>query len=82
MFEFEVFRKQMYCIEENTCDIIRTFRRLPQLFGVPIVIRGPGNCAPLVPPLYPPRYALCVGLLQKLAYACPYYLLLGLYTFR
>ena len=22
MFEFEVFRKQMYCIEENTCGIV------------------------------------------------------------
>jgi len=27
MFELEVFRKQMYCIEESTCDIVGTFRR-------------------------------------------------------
>ena len=33
MFEFEVFRKQMHCIEESTCDIVGAFRR-------------PGNCAP------------------------------------
>jgi len=27
---FEVFRKQMYCIEESTCDIVGTFRRPPR----------------------------------------------------
>jgi len=32
MFGFEVFRKQMYCIEENTCDIVWAF-------GAPAVIR-------------------------------------------
>ena len=26
MFETEVFRKQIYCIEESTCDIVCTFR--------------------------------------------------------
>jgi len=26
MFEPEVFRKQMYSIEESTCDIVGTFR--------------------------------------------------------
>jgi len=30
MFETEVFRKQVYCIEESTCDIIGTFWRPPQ----------------------------------------------------
>jgi len=25
MFKLEVFRKQMYCIEESTCDIVWTF---------------------------------------------------------
>jgi len=34
-------------------DIVVTFRRPPQSFGVAIVIRLPGNCDPL-----PPRYAL------------------------
>jgi len=34
MFEPKVFRKQMYCIEES-------------ILGAPIVIRRPGNCAPL-----------------------------------
>jgi len=28
MFEPEVFRKQMYCIEESTGDIVGTVRRL------------------------------------------------------
>jgi len=46
MFEPEVFRKQVYCIEESTCDIVRTFRLPPQLFGA----RG------IMPP-FPPRYA-------------------------
>jgi len=30
MFEPEFFRKQMYCIEKSTCDIVRTFRRPPR----------------------------------------------------
>jgi len=33
MFEPEFFRKLMYCIEENTCDIVGTFRCPPQSFG-------------------------------------------------
>ena len=33
IFETEVFRKQMYCIEESTGDIVRTFRRPPHQFG-------------------------------------------------
>jgi len=31
--------------EESTCDIVGTFRR-------PLMIRRPGNCAPLVTPLF------------------------------
>jgi len=52
MFESEVFRKQIYFIEDSTCDIVGSFRRPPlssgdpHLFGAPIVIRGLGNCAP------------------------------------
>jgi len=38
MFEAELFRKQIYCIEESSCDIVGTFRR-------------PGNFTPLVMPL-------------------------------
>jgi len=45
MFEPEVFRKQMYCIEESTCDIVGTFRR-------------PGHCARLVTPLQPASVTL------------------------
>jgi len=54
IFEPEVFRKKICCIEENTCDIVGTFRRPPQSFGTPIVIRRPVNYSPLPPP----RYAL------------------------
>ena len=32
VFEPDVFRKQMYCIEESSCEIVATFR-------VPIVIQ-------------------------------------------
>jgi len=49
MFVPEIFRKQMYCIEESICDIVGTLWRPPQWFGAPIVIRHPGNCAPLAP---------------------------------
>jgi len=55
MFEPEVFRKQMYCIEESAYDIVGTFRRPCShsapvtLFGAPIVIRRPGNFVPLPP---------------------------------
>jgi len=34
MFEPEVFRKQMYCIEESACDILG-------LFGAPKSISAP-----------------------------------------
>jgi len=40
MFEPEDFQKQMYCIEESTCALLR-------LFGAPIVVRRQVNCAPL-----------------------------------
>ena len=35
MFEFEVVRKQIYCVEESTCDIVGTFQDPPQSFGAP-----------------------------------------------
>jgi len=50
VFETEVFRKQMYCIE-----VLMTLLGLfgaPQSFDALILIRRPGNCAP-----YPRRYA-------------------------
>jgi len=47
MFETEVFRKQMYCIEESTCDIVETFRRSPQRFGArEIASRLPSSLRP------------------------------------
>jgi len=51
MFEPKVFRKQMYCIEESTCDTDGSFRRFPQSFGASIVFPRPGNFAsPPCPP--------------------------------
>ena len=44
MFEPEIFRKQMYCIDENICDIVGTLWR-------PHSDSAPGSCAPLVMPL-------------------------------
>ena len=38
MFEPKVFRKQMNCIGESTCNIVGIFRRPPA------VIQRPGNC--------------------------------------
>jgi len=32
MFEPEVFRKQIYCIEENTCDIVGTCHKYFRAF--------------------------------------------------
>jgi len=43
MFEPEVFRKQMYCIEKRTCDIVGTFRRSPQSFGATRSDLAPGK---------------------------------------
>jgi len=40
-FEPEVFRKQIYCIEESTCDIVGTFRRPMQSSDTPAVILSP-----------------------------------------
>ena len=41
MVKSEFFRRQIYRIEESTCDIVGTFRRLPQSFGAPAVIQRP-----------------------------------------
>jgi len=35
IFEPDIFRKQMYCMEECTYDIVGTFRRHPDSFGAP-----------------------------------------------
>jgi len=48
MFESEVFRKEIYCIEESTFEIVRTFRRSQQTFGASAVIRCPRRYAPVI----------------------------------
>jgi len=45
MFEPEVFRKQMCCVEESTGEIVGIFGA-PPVNWRPIVIRRPGNCVP------------------------------------
>jgi len=47
MFEAEVFRKQIYCIEESTCDTVGTFWR-------PHSNLAPGELRLLAPPCYAP----------------------------
>jgi len=66
MFEAEIFRKQMYCVDESTCDSVGTFRRFPQWFDAPIATRRPG-IAPLVTPLLQSNSMLLQHLLQRLA---------------
>jgi len=48
MFEPEVFRKKIHCIEESTCDIVETFRP-PQWFG------ARGGIVPSLHPSLSPR---------------------------
>jgi len=49
IFEPELFRKEIYCIEESTRDLLG-------LFGAPVVISPPGNRSPL-PPFVLPLHA-------------------------
>jgi len=42
MFEPEVFRKQMHVLKKVLVTLLG-------LFGAPMVIQRPGNCAPFVP---------------------------------
>jgi len=54
MFEPEVFRKQMYCIKESTCVLVRTFRCHPKPFRAPRSDSAPGELcrhSPLLTPL-------------------------------
>jgi len=53
MFEPEVFRKQIYCIEESACDTVETFQRLAQWFGVPCTDSAPGELCPFAPLVTP-----------------------------
>ena len=56
MFEHEVFRKHIYCIEKSTCDIVGTFRHHRS-------DSAPGELCPRCPSLYAP--ALVAGLLIR-----------------
>jgi len=50
MFEHELFRKQIYCIEESTCNMLCTCDSWDFL-APPAVIRRPGIVLPLPPSL-------------------------------
>jgi len=59
MFEPEVIRKEIYCIEESTCEIGKTFRR-PQLrFGASRSDSAPGELCYLAPRLYASGSVMC-----------------------
>jgi len=53
MFALEFFRKQMYCIEEDTCGIVGTFRLSTQSFGAPRSDSALGKLFPLAPLVTP-----------------------------
>jgi len=59
IFELEVFRQQMYCIEDSTCNIVGTFWRPSQSLGVPRSNSAPhcdfapGELCPLLPLVTP-----------------------------
>jgi len=60
MFEPELFRKQISCIEESACDIVGTCLHPRSHSTPPAVIRrphcelAPGELCPLAPSLYAP----------------------------
>jgi len=59
-FEPEVFRKQMYCTEESTCDIVGTSLRPLKSFSVPRSDSAPPlwfNARGIVPPSLRPCLA-------------------------
>ena len=57
MFEPELFQKQIYSIEESTCDIAGTFR-------CPRVIWRPGHCTPPFPPSLCPWFFIIKKVLK------------------
>ena len=61
MFKPQVFQKQMYCIGERTCNIVRTFRRPCSHFAPSAVIWGPHSDSALLElcPL-PPSFRPCL----------------------
>jgi len=60
MFEPEVLRKEIYCPEESTCEIVGNFRRSQQTFGAhrsDLATHNdpaPGKLCPPCPPVVTP----------------------------
>jgi len=57
MFEPELFRKQIHCIEESTCEIFGTFRH-PRSDSAPHIDSVPGELGPPCPPRYVPGWSV------------------------
>jgi len=55
MFESEVFRNQVYCIKESTCDIVWAFQS-PAVNWRPHSDLAPGELCLPFPPRYAPAY--------------------------
>ena len=73
IFETEVFRKQMYCIEESVCDIVGTFPS-PAVIWCHHTDSAPGELRPLWLPSLPsrsvqPRAQLQMGGCKEWVYA-------------
>jgi len=54
MFEPEIFRKQMYCTEESTCDTVENFGDPRSDSVCPDSDSSPGELCPHFPPGYAP----------------------------
>jgi len=61
IFEPEVFRKEIHCVEESSCEIVKTFRCPQQTFCAPIMIRRLGNLPPVVTPYPGAEVRICKG---------------------
>jgi len=74
MFEPEVCRKQMYCIEESTCGIVGTYRRPLQSSGAPPQWFGVrGIMLPLPPLVTLVRSQTTCRFLTKMHWACLFF---------
>jgi len=71
MFEPDLFRRKIYCIEESrpTCDIFGTFRRTRSDSAPSVVIRRPhcGSAPGELCPPSPPRYTPAVNAILQLS---------------
>jgi len=69
MFEPEVFRKQMHCIEEGTCDIVGTLGALRAVIRRPHNDLAPELCRPCLSRYAPVRSQTTCRFLTKMRWA-------------